>query len=112
MANSPANVAKLDRPTEAGDDVREQLNALRSDVAGLTAALGDYVKEQKNAMQSSASAGIDALKSAGRAGIEATGRKASEVKSSTEDMVRENPTSAIAISAALGFVVGLLSRRA
>jgi len=111
MATSPATVSKIDRSSDAGDDVRAQLDALRSDVAGLTAALGDYVKEQRNAMKSSAAAGLDALKSAGRAGVEVTGRKASEVKSSAEDMVRENPTSAVAISAALGFVVGLLSRR-
>ena len=111
MATSTTNVAKIDRPSDAGEDVRAQLEALRSDVAGLTSALGEYVKEQRDAVKSSAASGIDALKSASRAGLEVTGRKAAEVKSSAEDMVRENPTSAVAISAALGFVVGLLSRR-
>lgn len=111
MAASTGNVAKMDYPASAGDDVKEQLSALRSDIAGLTSAMADYVKEQKNALQSRASSGIDAVKQAGKASLKATGDKASELKASTEDMVREHPASAIAISAGIGFVIGLLSRR-
>jgi ElaB/YqjD/DUF883 family membrane-anchored ribosome-binding protein len=110
MASAATNVSKIER-NDAGEDVREQLAALRSDVAGLTSAMGDYVREQKHYMQSKAASGIDALKDAGKAGLKATSDKASAVKASTEDLVRENPASAIAISAGLGFVLGLMTRR-
>ena len=110
MASPTATVAKIER-NEAGEDVREQIAALRADVSGLTSALGDYVKEQKNYLASRASTGVESLKEAGKAGLKVTGQKASEVKSSAEEMVRENPASAVAISAGLGFVIGLLSRR-
>jgi ElaB/YqjD/DUF883 family membrane-anchored ribosome-binding protein len=111
MATNQATVAKLDRSSDAGEDVREQLSALRSDIAGLTSALGEYVKEQKNAVQSRASASFEALKDAGKTGLKVTGNKALEVKSSAEDMVRENPAGAVAMSAAIGFALGLLTRR-
>lgn len=111
MANPAQGITKLERPSEAGEDVREQLAALRSDVAGLTSALGEYAKAQKDAMQTRASAGLEALKDAGRTGLKVTGEKALEAKASAENMVRENPASALAISAGLGFVLGMLSRR-
>lgn len=111
MATNQSGIAKLERSSEAGDDVREQLSALRSDIAGLTSALGDYVKEQKNSMQSRASASLETLKEAGKTGLRVTGDKALEAKASAEEMVRENPAGAVAMSAAIGFVLGLLTRR-
>jgi ElaB/YqjD/DUF883 family membrane-anchored ribosome-binding protein len=111
MATNQSGVAKLERSSDAGDDVREQLEALRSDVAGLTSALGEYVREQKNAMQSRASAGFEALKDAGKTGLKVTGDKALEAKASAEEVVREHPAGAVAISAAIGFALGLLTRR-
>jgi ElaB/YqjD/DUF883 family membrane-anchored ribosome-binding protein len=111
MANTPSTVSKLERPSEAGEDVREQLSALRSDIAGLTSALGDYVKEQKRVVQSRASAGLEALKDAGKSGLKASGDKALEVKAGAETMIRDNPAGAVAISAGIGFVLGLLTRR-
>jgi ElaB/YqjD/DUF883 family membrane-anchored ribosome-binding protein len=111
MATNPSTVSKLERPSEAGEDVREQLSALRSDIAGLTSALGDYVKEQKRAVQSRASAGLEALKDAGKSGLKVGGEKALEVKAGAETMIRDNPAGAVAISAGIGFVLGLLTRR-
>ena len=111
MASNQSTVAKLERSTDAGEDVRDQLAALRSDIAGLTSALGDYVKEQKSAVQSRAAASFEALKDAGKTGLKVTGDKALEAKASAEEMVRENPAGAVAISAAIGFVLGLLTRR-
>ena len=110
MSNATTNIAKMDR-NESAEDVREQLSALRADVAGLTSALGDYVKEQKSYLATRASSSAQAIKDASKAGLKVTGEKAVEMKATAEDMVRENPAGAVAISAALGFVIGLLSRR-
>lgn len=112
MATTSANLSKADYPSSSGDDVREQLAALRSDVSELTSALAGYVKEQKDAMQTRAASGIESVKQAGKAGLKVTGDKAGELKSATEDMVRENPAGAVAVSAGLGFIIGLLMRRA
>jgi ElaB/YqjD/DUF883 family membrane-anchored ribosome-binding protein len=70
-------------------ELAEQIEAIRSDLQGLTNTVGRIANKQIGRAQD----------------------KASEAANQAEDAIRQNPLSAVAIAVGLGFLFGVLTRR-
>jgi ElaB/YqjD/DUF883 family membrane-anchored ribosome-binding protein len=78
--------------TNAGADVQEvaaELDAIRADIQNLTSTLGRFANKQFGYAQD----------------------RAFETAREAEESIRQNPLSAVAIAAGVGFVFGVFSRR-
>jgi ElaB/YqjD/DUF883 family membrane-anchored ribosome-binding protein len=78
--------------TNAGADVQDvaaELDAIRTDIQNLTSTLGRFANKQFGYAQD----------------------RAFETAREAEESIRQNPLSAVAIAAGLGFVFGVFSRR-
>jgi uncharacterized protein YjbJ (UPF0337 family) len=76
----------------ANDDTEEladQIEAIRTDIQSLTSTVGRIANKQLSRAQD----------------------KAVEAASNAEDAIRQNPVSAVAIAAGLGFLFGIFTRR-
>lgn len=84
-----SNTAKR---THAGADVQDvtaELDAIRADIQNLTSTLGRFANKQFGYAQD----------------------RAFETAREAEESIRQNPLSAVAIAAGVGFVFGVFSRR-
>jgi ElaB/YqjD/DUF883 family membrane-anchored ribosome-binding protein len=78
--------------TNAGADVQDvaaELDAIRADIQNLTSTLGRFANKQFGYAQD----------------------RAFETAREAEESIRQNPLSAVAIAAGVGFVFGVFSRR-
>ena len=71
------------------DELADQIDAIRTDIQSLTSTVSRIASKQLGQAQD----------------------KAVEAMSNAEDVIRENPVSAVAIAAGLGFLFGLFTRR-
>lgn len=71
------------------EELAEQIEAIRADIQSLTSTVSRVANKQLGQAQD----------------------KAVEAMSSAEDAIRENPVSAVAIAAGLGFLFGIFTRR-
>lgn len=89
--NTPA--APNSKTGPSPDDLSEQIEALRADLARITATAKESI--------------VEGVGSAGRK-IEQTGRDA---RASVTDAVLKHPLAAVGIAAGLGFVLGMITRK-
>lgn len=85
-------------------DLSEQLEILKKDIAGLSATLGEYTRAKGHEATATAKAKAQELATDGR-------EKALEAQMQAEEFVRNQPASALGIAAGLGFLVGLFTAR-
>jgi uncharacterized protein YjbJ (UPF0337 family)/ElaB/YqjD/DUF883 family membrane-anchored ribosome-binding protein len=71
------------------EELAEQIAAIRTDIQSLTSTVGRIANKQLGRAQD----------------------KAVEAASNAEDAIRQNPVSAVAIAAGLGFLFGVFTRR-
>ena len=71
------------------DELADQIEAIRADIQSLTSTVGRIANKQLGQAQD----------------------KAVEAASNAEDAIRQNPVSAVAIAAGLGFLFGVFTRR-
>ena len=71
------------------EELAEQIEAIRADIQSLTSTVSRVANKQLGQAQD----------------------KAVEAMSNAEDAIRENPVSAVAIAAGLGFLFGIFARR-
>ena len=71
------------------EELAEQIEAIRADIQSLTSTVSRVANKQLGQAQD----------------------KAVEAMSNAEDVIRENPVSAVAIAAGLGFLFGVFTRR-
>jgi uncharacterized protein YjbJ (UPF0337 family)/ElaB/YqjD/DUF883 family membrane-anchored ribosome-binding protein len=71
------------------DELADQIEAIRTDIQNLTSTVGRIANKQLGRAQD----------------------KAVEAASNAEDAIRQNPVSAVAIAAGLGFLFGVFTRR-
>ena len=71
------------------EELADQIEAIRADIQSLTSTVSRVANKQLGQAQD----------------------KAVEAMSSAEDAIRENPVSAVAIAAGLGFLFGIFTRR-
>ena len=81
MSPSPQNSDKK--------ELANQIDAIRADIESLTSTVGRMANKQLNRAQD----------------------KAIETANQTEEAIRQNPLSAVAIAVGLGFLFGVLTRR-
>lgn len=108
MATTPATDARAEASTA---ELQEQILALKTDIAELTASLGRYGKAQTEALKAQARDGLRMVSEKGTEGIVAASDYAGQKYAETENYVRANPATAVGIAAGVGFLVGLLTAR-
>ena len=92
-------------------ELQQQIAALKTDIAELTAAVGRYGRAQSEVLKSQARDGIRMVADRGASGVAAAGDFAGQKYSETEDYVRTHPAASVGIAAGVGFLVGLLTAR-
>lgn len=100
-----ASAADVDaRPKKSGkadgDELADQVEALRNDLQKLTDTVSRIAKGQVSRAQHVARDQIDRVQ-----------ERAYETAQEAEDAIRRNPLSAVAIAVGLGFLFGLITRR-
>lgn len=89
------------RPSTAKhEDLSQQMEQLRSDVAEISKTLGDLGRSQVTELRSRAEKGAAEMRD-----------RARDVEHQAEDYIREHPLQSLAIAAGLGLLVGWLTRR-
>ena len=100
----------LEAPTTA-DDISAQLATLKKDMAELAGTVADFGKTKLAAAQGSAKETGSDLKAAGQEHAAAIRDHASEMTEHANRYIRTNPLAALGLAAAVGFTVGMLSKR-
>ena len=85
-------------------DLSAQIDVLKSDLAGLTSALGEYTVAKSAEVKGNAKAKADELAAASK-------DKALEAQLHTEEFIRTQPATALGIAAGVGFLVGMFTAR-
>jgi len=92
-------------------DLGEQIDQLRKDVLAITETLKSLGKEKVEDAKGSVRAKAAELAAAGRGKAEDLSRTAADLEADLTGYVRDKPVQSLAIAAAMGLIVGLLSRR-
>ncbi len=93
-----------DAKATSSEDVTEQLETLRADIAALSQTMSDFAKQR---------AGDFAERSREEFThrTQAAAKSAADLSRQAEDAVRAQPITATAIAAGIGFVLGYISHR-
>lgn len=92
-------------------EIEAQIEILRAEVARLTEQLESSSEISVRAMKRAAAAGVDQLKSQGEAAYEGFRANARDIEGQVYAAVREKPATSLAIAAAVGFLLAIVSRR-
>ena len=110
MATSNSTATKSDSdPTLK--EVSIQLEALKTDLANLTEAVGDYGKSRIERTRDGVKSTARATKERTEEGIEQLRGEAAQYAREAEAMVRQQPGAALGIAAGVGFLAGLIVSR-
>lgn len=93
------------------NELSDQLETLRADIAGLKSTMAEYGRAQGTHLRAVASEKVNEAAAKGAAKADELRDAANKTYADTEDAVRQNPAAAVGIAAGLGFVVGLLMSR-
>lgn len=115
MANeTPSGQSRAKAERTLGDDTEaltEQIAALKSDLAGISATLADLLKDGAKEGRRTVEETADYYMRAGRKQADAAVDSAREYGEALESQISRNPFSAVLVALGLGFLVGLMSRR-
>lgn len=92
------------------EDLSKQLEQLRSDVSELTKTVGELSRGQVTELRSRAEQRAAELRARGRETAEHAMARARDAEQQAEDYIRERPLQSLAFAAALGVVIGFLTR--
>jgi ElaB/YqjD/DUF883 family membrane-anchored ribosome-binding protein len=92
-------------------DLTQQIDTLRSDLAGLTEIIADMGKAQGERLSAAASERVDQAKAAGREVSDRALQQAELAKAQSSEFVRTQPATALGIAVGIGFLVGWMSGR-
>ncbi|NCO20752.1 MAG: DUF883 domain-containing protein [Rhodobacterales bacterium] len=93
------------------EDLSEQLEALKADIATLTHTIGDIGRSKGEEVAGTLRGQAEAARDAGAAQIADVQRQLVSGAHDAEDYVRRNPATALGIAAGVGVLVGLISAR-
>lgn len=93
------------------DDLAQQIEALKDDIAGIARTLAAMGRAQGEAAVETARAGAETLKANGAAAYGAAAERASTAAAGAAEAVRQRPAMALGIAMGLGFLVGYLTAR-
>ena len=86
------------------EDLSLQISILKDDISALTSTLGEFGMAKADAAAKTARSTAADLAEAGR-------EKTLETQAKAEEFIRTQPTTALAIAAGVGFLVGLITAR-
>ncbi|MGJ8546552.1 MAG: DUF883 family protein [Sulfitobacter sp.] len=92
-------------------DLREQIDALRQDLHGLTGTIAEIGKAKGDKLSEAANQQYEAARQKGSEAADYARARARDVEHQARDFVNEQPTMALGIAAGAGFLVGMLSTR-
>lgn len=111
----PAPSAGAERPADASKraaaELSEQIEVLRAEVAKLSEQIASSGDVSLHAMRKAAAAGVEQLKSQGEQAMDSLRSNARDLEGMVCASVREKPVTSLAIAAAAGYILALLSRR-
>jgi ElaB/YqjD/DUF883 family membrane-anchored ribosome-binding protein len=97
--------------SDAEKDLAVQIEQLRKDVSGIANSLNELGKAKTDEMAGRASDKASKITAAGRRQVEELAGTVGDIESEAARCVRAKPFQSVAIAAALGLVVGILTRR-
>jgi ElaB/YqjD/DUF883 family membrane-anchored ribosome-binding protein len=97
--------------TASEKELGEQIDQLRKDVLAITETLKSLGQAKAEDVKGNVKAKAAELTAAGRSKAEDLSRSAADLEADFVGYVREKPVQSLAIAAALGLVLGLISRR-
>ncbi len=106
-----ARQSAAQRAKEANEDLLQQIEILKKEVAHLSGELKRSKQRSAGAAKRAAADGMEALKAQGEAAIEALRENSSELEAELAKQVREKPFTSLAFAAGAGFLLALLARR-
>lgn len=96
--------------TAAQEDLAKQVEQLRNDVSEITRTLGELTRGQVTDFRTRAEQRAADLRARGRETADRAVTRAREAEEQAEDYVRERPLQSLALAAALGLIVGYITR--
>ena len=97
--------------TSNSEDLAAEIEQLRKDLASLTETLKAIGLEKADSAKDEIRGRAAEFAAAGRRQVESLSGSASEIEAEMARSVREKPLQSLAIAAAVGLVLGLISRR-
>ncbi len=101
---SPASNLKSNGKDVSVQDLSEQIQILKSDIAGLTETLGEFATVKSSEVKETAKQKASDIAAAGR-------DKAVETQLHAEEFIKTQPATALGIAAGVGFLVGMMTAR-
>lgn len=108
-ATGPGKSSNASKSSAA--ELEAQIEILRAEVAKLSEQLESSSEISVRAMKKAAAAGVDQIKSQGEAAYEGFRANARDIEGQVYATVREKPATSLAIAAAVGYLLAIISRR-
>lgn len=93
------------------EDLAQQAEALRHDFEALVADAGRLIASAKDATSASAAEHLGTMKAKGEEIMERAGENLNGAVGAARNTIGQNPLGAVLIAGAIGFILGLMSRR-
>ncbi|MEX0347764.1 MAG: YqjD family protein [Rhizobiaceae bacterium] len=106
-----AKQSASNRAKAANEDLLEQIEILKREVAHLSAELNRSKKRSGTAAKKAAADSVEALKAQGEVAMEKLRENADELEAELAKHVREKPVTSLAIAAGIGFLLAVIARR-
>lgn len=110
MASESARRGQSDVAADA-EALQSQIEALKGDIAGISATLADLVKSGIREGRAKAEKTAEHYKKQGMEQADAAIDGARAYGEALEGQIERNPFSAVLVALGLGFLIGLMSRR-
>lgn len=111
MTPPPASATESTDSNAAAEDVLNQIELLRRDVAGLGKAIREFgTVKAEEFRQRASDLGEDAASSSQQA-IDQAREGLASLESDLEDKIREKPLKAVAVAAGIGYLFAAFTRR-
>lgn len=113
MSNTTPSVKPAAKANGSPDtaDLADQIEQIKQEIAVLTEMFGDLAKSQGAQLRDKASDLADKAQGAGRQLLRGARGQANAIEDELTRQLRERPLTSIAMAAAMGYLVGMMSRR-
>jgi ElaB/YqjD/DUF883 family membrane-anchored ribosome-binding protein len=104
------NIMATAKPEEAGDELKREMKALRDDLAALVGTVKEMAAQRAEAVADSARETVENIGESMKMTAAEAQRRGEEMAGEVEEMIRNRPLTAVLVAAAVGYLVGKISR--
>ncbi len=108
-ASTKANAEKPNAPSY--EDITEQLETLRGDIAALTRTVADIGLAKKDELTGAATESAAKMRAKGRETMDHAQSSARDAAEATSQKIQDNPAAAVGIATGIGFLLGVIFAR-